>query len=156
MADDVDSTFEIDLSGAEELLSQARDQYEDLSPLMRSLSEIIVSGVEDNFANERGPDGPWAELAESTKDERRREGNWPGPKLQRTGQLVASIQPFNTENTAGASTNKTYAAIHQAGGTSDMPPGPAAVPARPYMYISDDTETEIEEEVGDFNDEAWD
>jgi len=155
MADDVGSTFEIDLSGAEEVLSQARDQYEDLSPLMRSLSEVIVSGVEDNFANERGPDGPWAELAESTKDERRRAGNWPGPKLQRTGQLVASIQPFYTDSTAGASTNKTQAALLNAGGTSDMPPGPAAVPARPYMYISDETETEVEEDVEDFNEEAW-
>jgi len=155
MADDVDSTFEIDLSGAEQLLSQARDQYEDLSPLMRSLSEVIVSGVEDNFAAERGPDGPWAELAESTIEERKRQGKWPGPKLQRTGQLIASIQPFYTDSTAGASTNKTYAAIHQAGGTPDMPPGPAGVPARPYMYISDDTETEIEKEVEDFNEEAW-
>jgi phage gpG-like protein len=36
-----------------------------------------------------------------------------------------------------------------------MPPGPAAVPGRPYMYISDDTETEIEEEVDAFNEEAW-
>jgi len=152
---DADSTFEIDLSGAEQLLSQAREQYEDLSPLMRSLSEVIVSGVEDNFAGERGPGGPWAELAESTIEERRREGKWPGPKLQRTGQLVASIQPFYTDSTAGASTNKTQAALLNAGGTSDMPPGPAAVPGRPYMYISDDTETEIEEDVSEFNEEAW-
>jgi phage virion morphogenesis protein len=155
MADDVGSTFEIDLSGAEQLLSRARDQYEDLSPLMRTLSEVIVSGVEDNFAAESGPNGPWAELAPETIEERKEIEKWPGPILQRTGQLIASIQPFNTDSTAGASTNKTYAAIHQAGGTSDMPPGPAGVPARPYMYISDDTETEIEEEVDAFNDEAW-
>jgi len=155
MANDVDSTFEIDLSGAEQLLSQARDQYEDLSPLMRSLSEVIVSGVEDNFAAERGPDGPWKELAESTKDERRREGNWPGQILQRSGILAGSVQPFNTADTAGASTNMTQAALLHAGGTPDMPPGPAAVPGRPYMYISDETETEIDEEVEEFNEEAW-
>ena len=155
MANDVDSTFEIDLSGAEQLLSRARDQYEDLSPLMRTLSEVIVSGVEDNFAAESGPNGPWAELAESTIEERTREGKWPGPILQRSGQLVASIQPFYTKNTAGASTNKTQAALLHAGGTPDMPPGPAGVPGRPYMHISDDTETEIDKEVEDFNKEAW-
>lgn len=152
---DADATFEIDLCGALDALQQARQKYDDLTPLMRSLSEIVVSGVEENIQNEEGPDGPWAELAESTIEDRRRKGYWPGPILQRSGLLAGSIQAFHTEDTAGASTNRRYAALQHAGGTPDMPPGPADVPPRPFMYISEETEKEMGEEVEDYNEEAW-
>jgi len=33
--------------------------------------------------------------------------------------------------------DEIYAAIHQLGGTDDMAPGPAAIPARPYAGLSE-------------------
>lgn len=36
--------------------------------------------------------------------------------------------------------NKIYAAIHQFGGTTDMPSGPAGIPARQYFGVSTDDE----------------
>ncbi|PSQ71699.1 MAG: phage virion morphogenesis protein [Bacteroidetes bacterium QH_9_67_14] len=103
---------------------------------MATVAETIQSGVEDNFRREVGPGAkPWADLAEETKEERAREGKWPGPILQRSGQLVAAIQPFSSPSEAGVSVQKTYAAIHQYGGTGDIPPGPAGIPPRPYLYL---------------------
>ena len=38
-----------------------------------------------------------------------------------------------------------FAALHQFGGTDDMAPGPAAVPARPVLGVSPENAVEIEE-----------
>lgn len=46
--------------------------------------------------------------------------------------------------------NLVYAALHQFGGTDDMAPGPAAVPARPVLGVSADNLVEIEDAMG-----AW-
>ena len=43
--------------------------------------------------------------------------------------------------------NLVYAAIHQFGGTPDMHPGPAAIPARAYLGLSDADVVEIEDEL---------
>ena len=43
-----------------------------------------------------------------------------------------------------------YAAIHQFGGEPGMAAGPAAIPARPYLGLSDENLTEIEDVL-----EAW-
>ena len=122
---------------------------------MATVAETIQSGVEDNFRREVGPGAkPWADLAEETKEERVREGKWPGPILQRSGQLVAAIQPFSSPSEAGVSVQKTYAAIHQYGGTGDMPPGPAGIPPRPYLYLNSETQQEIEDDIADYVEEG--
>jgi phage virion morphogenesis protein len=43
-----------------------------------------------------------------------------------------------------------YGAIHQFGGTSDMPPRLAAIPARPFLGLSDNDEKEVIEILSEF------
>ena len=150
-----DNIIEIDLGDTLSSLKRVADGLENTRPLMRDLAEVLASGVEDNLARQAGPGGtPWADLAASTIEDRTREGKWPGQTLQRSGQLAASMQPFSGESEAGVSTNKKYAALHQFGGTDTMPPGPAAVPGRPYLYISADMDEELTDTLDEWADDA--
>jgi phage virion morphogenesis protein len=81
---------------------------------MQRISGILGSGIERNFAAEGRP--KWQDLAPSTKRARARKGKWPGEILRVTGQLATSIQEFFTATSAGAGTNKIYAAIQNFGG----------------------------------------
>jgi len=140
-----ETIVDIDLGGTSALLDRVADNLENTAPLMRDLSEVVHSGVEGNIRHQEGPGGePWKDLATSTKDERRRKDYWPGQKLVRTGSMIASVQPFHSDTEAGVSTNKPQAALLHFGGTPDMPPGPADVPARPWLYISEATQGEID------------
>jgi phage virion morphogenesis protein len=124
---------------------------------MQDIAEVIHSGVEGNVRRQEGPGGkPWKDLATSTKNERRNAGYWPGQMLVRTGSMLSSLQSFHTEDTAGVGTTKPQAALLHFGGEPSMPPGPADVPARPWVYISQDTETEIEVTALDYIEAAPD
>ena len=147
------SGIEIDLGGVPDRLNDVSDGVRDLSPLMSDFEDILLSGVEEAFRLEEGPDGPWARLAESTIEDRKRENKWPGDILQRSaGGLAASVQGESDATSASVFTNKRYGPIHQFGGTSDMPPGPANVPARPFLSISDATQRELDDATDDYLD----
>jgi phage virion morphogenesis protein len=149
--------FDIDLEGDLNVLARVADDLEDPRPLMRDIAEAIHSGVEGNVRRQEGPQGkPWTDLATSTKNERREAGYWPGQMLVRTGSMLSSVQTFHSDTTAGVSTNKPQAALLHFGGEEDMPPGPADVPARPWLYISTSTLEEIEDTALDYIDDAAD
>lgn len=117
-----------------------------LQPVFEDIGAALLTSTQQRFEDEEDPEGEeWAELAESTQKRRisKRRVRGPDHKLRVSGQLLASLTYLadNTELAIGS--NKVYAALHQMGGTDDMPPGPAAVPARPYIGISQDDEDEI-------------
>ena len=64
--------------------------------------------------------------------------------LQGEGELVDSITSEIEGDEALIGSNLVYAAIHQHGGTPDMAPGPAGIPAREYLGFSQDNLDEIE------------
>ncbi|WP_431474801.1 phage virion morphogenesis protein [Marinobacter sp. KM021] len=64
--------------------------------------------------------------------------------LQGEGNLVDSITSEIEGDEALIGSNLVYAAIHQHGGTPDMAPGPAGIPAREYLGFSQDNLDEIE------------
>lgn len=64
--------------------------------------------------------------------------------LQGEGDLVDSITSEIEGDEALIGSNLVYAAIHQHGGTPDMAPGPAGIPAREYLGFSQDNLDEIE------------
>jgi phage virion morphogenesis protein len=64
--------------------------------------------------------------------------------LQGEGDLVDSITSEIEGDEALIGSNLIYAAIHQHGGTPDMAPGPAGIPAREYLGFSQDNLDEIE------------
>lgn len=115
MADDI-IEIDVEAEGVQKLLTEVADRAANTGPLMEKLSAILLSGVQDNFRREQGPGKePWDDLAESTKDERRKEGKWPGPILQRDRVLLNSLQAFSEDDLAGVSTNVPYAAAQHFG-----------------------------------------
>lgn len=122
--------------GLNRLLASARD----LSPAMREIAAYLVDSSKQALEDQASPEGvPWAPLAESTRKDRRRRGyGGDGPILERSGDLFRSIMGHHDARSAVAGTNLVHAALQQLGGTPDMPPGPAAVPARPFLGVGDD------------------
>lgn len=73
--------------------------------------------------------------------------------LQGQGHLLDSITSEMIGDEIHTGSNLVYAAIHQFGGTPDMAPGPAGIPARPYLGFSRDNLDEIEATVDQWLDE---
>ena len=117
---------------------------EDLSPVMKEIAGILADAAEQAFVDEADPTtGEGWDLLTEAHEARRREKGYTGPILQMTGQLVSSIQSDHGRDFAQVGSNKVYAAIHQHGGTSDMRPANAAIPARPFLGAGDDDREEI-------------
>jgi phage virion morphogenesis protein len=119
----------------------------DLAGPLNAIGEIVMSSVEENFAQEgrfesagswRGGNMRWPDLAESTKAARARKGKWPGKKLQVSqGGLAASISKNVTGNDVSVGTNKEYGAIHQYGGMAGRGRS-VSIPARPFLVVQDE------------------
>lgn len=106
----------------------------------------LLTSTQQRFEDEEDPAGePWAELAESTQNKlvtkRKRRGK--EHILRERGHLYGSLTYLAKPTEVAIGSNRKYAAIHQLGGTEDMAPGPAAIPARPFLGISGEDEREI-------------
>lgn len=112
------------------------------------IGAMLVASTQQRFEEERDPDGvPWPPLAASTQ---RKKTSKRGPRrgsdhiLRVRGHLYASITHLATDEDVLVGTNRRYAALHQFGGRPGMRnPGAAAVPARPFLGISEDDRDEI-------------
>lgn len=130
-----------------DLLNQLRDRVADTQPAMREIAGVLADQVEQAFADQADPTTgkKWPAFSpDYLKRNPKRQG---GQLLQASGQLATSIQSEYGRDYAAVGTNKIYAAIHQFGGLPGMAPGPAAVPARPYLGLSPEGEQEIIEIV---------
>ncbi|WP_041977552.1 phage virion morphogenesis protein [Xenorhabdus nematophila] len=110
----------------------------DTTPITRAVAAVLASESEDAFANQADPTTgqPWSPLTPRYQAKLAARG-YNGPLLQRTqGGLALSLSTTYDAASAAIGSNKIYAPIHQWGGLPTMPPGPAAVPARPYMGLS--------------------
>ncbi len=100
----------VELQGLDNLkrqLGQMISAYSHMEPLFHEISGIMDYEVEENF-QAGGRDPQWPESQRVKKHG--------GQTLIDSAQLVGSIQEFITGNSAGVSTNKPYAAIHNFGG----------------------------------------
>ncbi len=130
-------------------LDEAQRRLADLTELMAGIVGVMDASVQEAFETERDPEtgAAWEPLTDAYVERPRRSGGRGGdahPILQREGSL-AKPQPDFGPDFAELAFPEVYAAIHQFGGTDDMPPGPAAVPARPYAALSDQARDEIVE-----------
>ena len=116
----------------------------DLSPVMQQIAGILADASEQAFADEVDPTTgeAWKSLTDAYKAKRQEKG-YTGSILQMTGQLASSIQSDYGSDFAQVGSNKIYAAIHQHGGTPDMPARNAAIPARPFLGASEQDREEI-------------
>lgn len=95
-------------------------------------------------AEKSAPDGtPWAPWSDDYATSRHRGHSL----LVGDGHLLGSINWQDQGDQIEVGSNLVYAAIHQFGGTPDMAPGPRAIPARPYLGLSDENVVEIEAEL---------
>lgn len=134
-----------------QVLNSLLDKLDDLSEPMNDIAAILESATEGAFEAEADPvtGQAWQSLSDAyLKANPKRQG---GKILQASaGGLAASITADSGDFWASIGSNKIYAAIHQFGGTDDMPAGPAGIPARPYLGVSRKDEQFILEIVVDF------
>ena len=102
-------------------------------PLLRELAAAGESQTRRRMeSDKRGPDGtPWPEWSPGYAATR----HGGQSLLDARGDLIQSLTAFADRQTAGWGTNLIYAATHQF--------GRGAIPARPFMGVSDDDEREL-------------
>ena len=126
--------------------------------LMDELASFGVSSTQQKFIDQRDPDGKsWSPS--------RRAQEQGGKTLQNSNRLFQSLSSEATQAFAAWGSNVIYAGIHQLGGTIKAKNGKKLVfkgyrgfvsvsqveiPARPYLGISKDDESEIEHIVHDW------
>lgn len=124
-----------------QVLNSLLDKLDDLSEPMNDIAAVLESATEGAFAAEADPTTgqAWVSLSDTyLKANPKRQG---GKILQASaGGLAASVTADSGDFWASIGSNKIYAAIHQFGGTDDMPAGPAGIPARPYLGVSREDE----------------
>lgn len=100
------------------------------------------------FEQEKEPDGErWHDWSDPYRKWRTRKGYMPGKILTLNGDLARRLTTDYGDTWALIGSNEPYAAIHQWGGLPGMPPGPAAIGARPYMGFDQVAEQEIMDEI---------
>ncbi|WP_330925245.1 phage virion morphogenesis protein [Candidatus Sororendozoicomonas aggregata] len=137
--------IEQSVKGLEALASQlnqlTRVQY---GELMEQVGATVESQTRRRLSEEKAaPDGtPWAPLSDAwvTKKAERSSGG----ALEYQGHLVDSISYRVSGNEVAVGTGLIYGAIHQMGGE----PVGLPIPARPYLGLSGDNETELNEVIG--------
>ena len=139
MAGDEITKIEVQDKEVREFLSRLNGMLQDTEPMMASISDILGSITESQFASESGPDGePWKELAPSTIKQREKSGKWPGKMLQMSDAgLASSIQMEHGSDYAMIGPAKIYGRIHFLGGQAGRGQS-VSIPARPYMPVAKD------------------
>ena len=124
-----------------QVLNSLLDKLDDLSEPMNDIAAVLESATESAFEAEADPvtGQAWASLSDAyLKANPKRQG---GKMLQASaGGLAASVAADSGDFWAAIGSNKIYAAIHQFGGTDDMPAGPSGIPARQYFGVSREDE----------------
>lgn len=118
----------------------------DAGPLFRSLGVRLVDSTQQRFDSASSPTGePWRPSNRAKKQ---------GAKtLRKSGNLLRSITHRASNDEVVWGTNVVYAAIHQFGGKAGRRRS-ATIPARPYLGISDQDESLVENEVYRFLESA--
>lgn len=133
--------IKIDNKAVNEKLLELAKRGENLRPLMKNIAGIFAYSTEENFKEEGRPE-KWTDLADITKEKRRKKNKWPGQILQVEGKLAASVNTQYDNDSAVIGSNLPYAAIHQLGGQAGKNKK-VEIPARPYLQLTDDDFDEI-------------
>ncbi|MEE2025037.1 phage virion morphogenesis protein [Alkalimonas mucilaginosa] len=144
-------TIEHNSTAVIDVLQGLMDRLGDLTEPMQRIAGVMEDATERAFATEASPvtGTPWQALSDNyLKANPSRRG---GQILQASsGGLAASYTSDYGSDWAEIGSNKIYAAIHHFGGTPEMAPGPAAIPAREQIGLSREDETDILDIVADY------
>lgn len=142
----------LDDAAAQEMLKRVEAGARDARPLFTEIGSALEASTRERIETTKvGPDGiPWVPISEEWIDYKREKKHALGILTMR-GDLLNSIAfeagPAFVDIIAGPT---DYAAIHQFGGEPGMAAGPAAIPARPYLGLSDADAQEIQEATADW------
>lgn len=149
-----------------EALKKAAERIGDLTPVMRTIGEVVRTSIERNFIASGRP--KWKPSGRVKKKG--------GQTLSDSGVLRRSFSVNEaiiraTRNSVSVGTNVKYAAIHQLGGRTrahDIRPKNkkalrtpfglfrkvrhpgSVIPARPFLMVQDEDWTEIEHTINDY------
>lgn len=138
-----------ELEGLEPVLARlnALGQPRRLAEGLANIGGLIENQTKARFDERVSPDGdawaPWSESYAAT----RRKGQ---TLLVATGAYRDSYAWDLTGTDLRVGSNMVQAAILNFGGTDDMAPGPAAVPPRQHLGLSDANASEIEDALADW------
>jgi phage virion morphogenesis protein len=116
--------IEVDVRQIKRAMASLTVAVREMTPVMERTASKLLTSAQQNFTQESArvpvkghaePGGFWADLAESTKAQRTKQGTWPGKKLQRTGRLLASLEKNAGATTAEVGTTVEYGKYLQLG-----------------------------------------
>ena len=116
--------IEVDDAEARRNLEELLARMANPRPFYQAVGNLLVTSVGRNFQREAGPDGaPWTPLRPATIRKRQRRGLSGLAILRERGRLAGSIFHQVEEGGVriGVPSGIPYGAIHQFGGTIDMP-----------------------------------
>lgn len=127
-----------------EKLAELIGRMENARGFYKNVGDHLLNSVGENFENETAPDGTrWKTLSAVTRDLRARKyGNAPVTILRASGALRGSINAAASDTDVRIGSALPYAAIHQLGGEAGRN-RKVTIPARPYLGLSSEDETEI-------------
>lgn len=123
----------------------------DRAALLEGIAAEVESQTRRRLSDEKeAPDGtPWPEWSDNYAATRQSQHSL----LESSGSLIDSIESVVSDDRAETGSNLIYAAIHNLGGTDDMAPGPAAIPQREFIGLSDGNLIDLQHLVDDFTDD---
>lgn len=153
-------TYKIDASKALKGMARLVIANKDMTLLMKTIGEGLVTSTRHRFATSTAPDGsrwlPSRRVLESKKG---------GRTLVLSSRLMRSITQQSDSTTVRIGTNVVYAAIHQFGGIirpktkkalsfgkgkNKVTVSKVTIPARPYLGLNDADRKSIRAEVVSF------
>lgn len=143
----------VDVDRAIAALNQMASRGRDLTPVMADIASFLLVVVENAFEEERDPTTltPWEQLANSTIEQRRKRGTWPGKKLFDSGDMQRAVIPDSDATSAGVG---IAASLHTEGDRFFYPAGlqfgTRKMPARPFLGLSPADEDSILGIVGGY------
>jgi phage virion morphogenesis protein len=133
-------SVEVDDAEARRILNELKTRMGDIRPVLEAVGQIIQSGTQQRFIDQKAPDGtPWAPLSQVTIDRRRMRGIGGVEILRDTGRLMNSISYAVEGDSVRVFTNVVYAPTHQKGAKKGAY-GPRTpwgdIPARPFLGVN--------------------
>lgn len=136
----------VDDSSVGKALEELIGRLGDLTTPLNDIAEYLHQSTDDRFRQKVAPDGsPWAPLSAVTLARKKGTGI-----LREKGTLQDTLRHQVTSTELAFGTDRPYGAVHQFGqkkgasGSSNGRPIPwGDIPARPYLGLSSDDETEV-------------
>jgi phage virion morphogenesis protein len=144
------TSINIELEGIDQVkaaLERLSQRAGRLAPVFRDVGEYLLAAHDERFAAQQSPDGdPWEPLSEKYRARKKRNK---GKILVLDDLLGGTLRYQVTAQSLVFGTDRVYGATHQFGRDK------ANIPARPFLGISQDEETEVLRLIGEHLAEAF-